>query len=154
MKNRKSQIDSSVGQGVMDTSPAEQKRVLLLFSPASYRASPFVEAAHRLGLEVVQGVDMPEALADFWHVPLGLDFGNLEQATRAIVEYAAQHPLHAILSVDDGASLLAARASAALGLPHNSPDAALAARDKYVMRRMLADAGVPVPRFQCFAASD
>ncbi|HLV99075.1 MAG TPA: ATP-grasp domain-containing protein [Ktedonobacterales bacterium] len=138
----------------MDTSPAEQKRVLLLFSPASYRTLPFVEAANRLGLEVVQGMDMPEALADFWHVPLGLDFGNLEQATRAIVDYAAQHPLHAILSVDDSASLLAARASAALGLPHNSPDAALAARDKYVMRRMLADGGVPVPRFQCFAASD
>jgi biotin carboxylase len=138
----------------MQTSPSGQKRVLLLFSPASYRTSPFMEAASRLGLEVVQGVDLPEPLAEYWHVPLGLDFGNLEQATRAIVDYAAKHPLHAILSVDDSASLLAARASAALGLPHNSPDAALAARDKYVMRRMLAAAGVPVPRFQCFAASD
>jgi biotin carboxylase len=138
----------------METTFSEQKRVLLLFSPASYRTSPFVEAAKSLGLEVVQGVDMPEALAEFWHVPLGLDFGNLEQATRAIVDYAAQHPLHAILSVDDSASLLAARASAALGLPHNSPDAALAARDKYVMRRMLAAGGVRVPRFQCFAATD
>src|SRR5579871_5833468 len=115
----------------METTFSEQKRVLLLFSPASYRTSPFVEAATSLGLDVVQGVDMPEALAEFWHVPLGLDFGNLEQATQAIVDYAAQHPLHAILSVDDSASLLAARASAALGLPHNSPDAALAARDKY-----------------------
>lgn len=138
----------------MDRTPSEQKRVLLLFSPASYRTSPFVEAAHRLDLEVVQGVDMPEALAEFWHVPLGLDFGNLEQATRAIVDYASQHPLDAILSVDDSASLLAARASAALGLPHNAPDAALAARDKYVMRRMLAQGGVQVPRFQCFAATD
>ena len=138
----------------METPFSEQKRVLLLFSPASYRTSPFVEAAQGLGLDVVQGVDMPEALAEFWHVPLGLDFGNLEQATRAIVDYAAQHPLHAILSVDDSASLLAARASAALGLPHNAPDAALAARDKYVMRRMLAAGGVQVPRFQCFAATD
>lgn len=138
----------------MDTQPSEQKRVLLLFSPASYRTSPFMEAARRLGLEVVQGVDMPEALAEVWKVPLGLDFGNVEQATRAIVDYAAKQPLHAILSVDDSASLLAARASAALGLAHNSPDAALAARDKYVMRRMLAEGGVNVPRFQCFAASD
>ncbi len=138
----------------MDTSLSERKRVLLLFSPASYRTGPFMEAANRLGLEVVQGVDMPEALAEFWHVPLGLDFGNLEQATQAIVDYAAKQSLHAIISVDDSASLLAARASAALGLPHNAPDAALAARDKYVMRQMLARAGVPVPRFQCFAATD
>src|SRR5262249_33871222 len=97
----------------MDRLPSEQKRVLLLFSPASYRTSPFIEAANRLGLEVVQGLDMPQALAEFWHVPLGLDFSDLEQATHAIVGYAAQHPLHAILSVDDSASLLAARASAA-----------------------------------------
>lgn len=138
----------------MDTTPSAQKRVLLLFSPASYRTGPFMEAAKKLGLEVVQGVDLPEALADYWQVPLGVDFADLEQATRAIVDYAAQHPLHAILSVDDSATLLAARASAALGLPHNSPDAALAARDKYVMRRMLAAAHVPVPRFQCFAATD
>ncbi len=138
----------------MDTSPVEQKRVLLLFSPASYRIQPFMEAANRLGLEVVQGVDLPEALADFWHMPLGLDFSNLEQATRAIVDYAAKRPLHAILAVDDSATLLAAHASAALGLPHNSPDAALAARDKYMMRQMLAAGGVPVPRFQCFAATD
>lgn len=137
----------------MDTS-SEQKRVLLLFSPASYRTSPFVEAANRLGLEVVQGMDMPEALAEFWHVPLGLDFGNVEQATQSIVDYAAKKPLRAIISVDDSASLLAARASAALGLAHNLPDAALAARDKYVMRRMLAEGGVNVPQFQCFAASD
>ncbi|HEU5369060.1 MAG TPA: ATP-grasp domain-containing protein, partial [Ktedonobacterales bacterium] len=138
----------------MDTSLSARKRVLLLFSPASYRTGPFLEAANLLGLEVVQGVDMPEALAELWHVPLGLDFGNLEQATQAIVDYAAKQPLHAILSVDDSASLLAARASATLGLPHNAPDAALAARDKYVMRQMLARAGVPVPRFQCFAAAD
>jgi biotin carboxylase len=137
----------------MDTS-SEQKRVLLLFSPSSYRTGPFMEAAKKLGLEVVQGVDVPEALAEYWQVPLGVDFGDQEQATRAIVAYASKQPLHAIIAVDDGATLLAARASAALGLPHNSPDAALAARDKYVMRQMLAAAGVPVPTFQCFAASE
>ncbi len=138
----------------MVASSAEPQRVLLLYSPSSYRAGPFLEAAKKLGLEVVQGVDMPEALADFWHAPLGLDFADLEQATRAIVDYAAKQPLRAIVAVDDGATLLAAHASAALGLPHNSPDAALAARDKHAMRRLLAEAGVPVPEFRRFAAAD
>jgi biotin carboxylase len=133
---------------------AEQKRVLLLFSPATYRAEAFLEAARQLGLEVVQGVDMPEALADLWRMPLGLDFTDVECSTRDIVEYSRQAPLHAILSVDDSASLLAAQASVVLGLPHNAPDAALAARDKYLMRRMLAAGGVPVPVFQRFAGSE
>jgi biotin carboxylase len=132
----------------------EQKRVLLLFSPATYRADAFLEAARQLGLEVVQGVDMPEALAGLWHMPLGLDFTDVECSTRDILEYSRHTSLHAILSVDDSASLLAAHASAALGLPHNAPDAALAARDKYVMRRMLVTGGVPVPRFQHVAGSD
>lgn len=132
----------------------EKKRILLLFSPATYRAEAFLEAARQLDLEVIQGVDMPEALADLWHMPLGLDFTDVQCATRDILDYSRQKPLHAILSVDDSASLLAAHASAALGLPHNAPDAALAARDKYVMRRMLAAAGVPIPTFRHFAGSD
>jgi biotin carboxylase len=132
---------------------AAKKRVLLLYSPSSYRSGPFLEAARKLDLDVIAGVDMPEALADFWHLPLGLDFNDLEQSTRTIVEYAATSPLAAIVAVDDGATLLAARASAALGLPHNSPDAALAARDKYVMRTMLKAGGVQAPEFRRFSAA-
>jgi biotin carboxylase len=44
--------------------------------------------------------------------------------------------------------LLAAQAAEALGLPHNDPDAALAARDKWVMREALHRGGVPVPEYQ------
>ncbi len=137
----------------MSTS-AQKKRVLLLFSPSSYRTGSFMEAAKKLNLDVVQGVDMPEPLAEFWQVPLGLDFSDLEGATRTIVDYAAKQPFDAIIAVDDAATLLAARASAALGLPHNSPDAALAARDKYVMRQMLAAGGAQVPEFRRFSATD
>jgi biotin carboxylase len=46
--------------------------------------------------------------------------------------------------------LLAARAAAALGLPHNDPGAALAARDKWVMREALRRGGVPVPEFRLY----
>ena len=143
-----------VQEQIFSNNTPGKKRVLLLFSPATYRAEAFLEAARQLDLEVIQGVDMPEALADLWHMPLGLDFTDVACSTRDILEYARQMPLHAILSVDDSASLLAAHASAALGLPHNAPDAALAARDKYVMRRMLAAGGVPIPKFQHFACSD
>jgi biotin carboxylase len=132
----------------------ERKRVLLLAAPATYRASAFLAAAAAAGVEVVQGVDMPRELADYWHVPVGIDFRDPEVAVRTIVEYARATPIHAVLSVDDSASLIAALANAALGLPHNSPEAALAARDKSVMRAALAAGGVPCPVFRRFDLTD
>ncbi len=130
-------------------------RLLLLMTPNTYRAQAFVEAARRLDVEVVRGVDLPPAIAAEWNVPLALDFANTQAATQAIIEYAAKRPFDAIVPVDDGATLLAARAAAALGLPHNPPEAAEAARDKGIMRALMSAAGVPCPVFRRFPlASD
>ena len=114
------------------------RRILLLMSPATYRAGAFLHAARHLDLEVVVGIDLPETLSDYWHVPLGLDFNDPATSLRTIVEYAQEHPLAAVLSVDDSASELAARACAELDLPHNSPHSAEAARDKLLMRTLMA----------------
>jgi biotin carboxylase len=130
------------------------RRILLLMSPATYRAGAFLSAADGLNLEVAVGIDLPETLAEYWHVRLGLDFHDLETSVRSIVEYAREHPLLAVLSVDDSASELAAQASAALGLPHNSPQAAEAARDKLLMRRLMSQGGVPCPFFQPFSLQE
>ncbi len=127
-----------------------RNHVLLLLSPLTYRAAAFLEAAERLGLEVTKGIDLPKALAEYWNQPFGLDFSRPDEATRAIVAQARETPFDAIVSVDDTASILAATASAALGLPHNSPEAALAARDKSVMRERLRMGGAPVPGFRRF----
>lgn len=131
----------------------ERKRILLLMSPATYRAGAFLQAAERLSLEVVVGIDLPETLADYWHVPLGVDFNDIAGSVRTIVDYAQTHPLASILSVDDSASELAAYASAALGLAHNSPQAAEAARDKLIMRRLMSAGGAPCPVFREFLLS-
>jgi Biotin carboxylase len=132
----------------------EPKRVLLLMSPATYRAGAFLQAAQRLHLEAVVGLDLPAALADYWQVPLGLEFQHLEQAIQTIREYAQQHPLTAILSVDDSATELAAYASKALGLASNSPQASEAARDKLLMRQLMAEGGAPCPIFRIFKLAD
>lgn len=133
---------------------SEQKRVLLLMSPATYRAGAFLQAAKKLNLAVVVGIDLPETLSEYWHVPLGLDFANPQASITTIVEYAREHPISAILSVDDSASELAALASAALGLPANSPQAAEAARDKLLMRRLMSAGGAPCPIFRAFYLRD
>jgi biotin carboxylase len=121
---------------------------VLLASPATYRAGAFLQAARGLDLDVVQAVDTPEALAARWNIPLRLDFTREDAAIAAIAACAAARPVDAVLSLDDSATLLAARASAALGLPHNDPAAALAARDKAVMREALLRGGAPVPDFR------
>jgi formate-dependent phosphoribosylglycinamide formyltransferase (GAR transformylase) len=136
------------------SSNAADRRIILLMPSLTYRATSFVAAAERLGLEVIRGLDMPKPLARFWKPTLPLDFRDLDQATRDLVVYARQYPVGAIIAVDDAATVLAALACAALGLPHNDPDAANAARDKHVMRSRLREAGVPSPRFALYHTDD
>lgn len=127
-----------------------RKRLLLLISPNTYRGEAFMQAARRLDAEVVRGLDVPGQLAELWNVPLALDFSKVEASTRAIADYAAAQPLDAIVSVDDSATVLAARAAAALNLPHNPLEAAEAAHDKGLMRQLFADFDVASPIFRRF----
>lgn len=125
-------------------------RLMLLTTARSYRGGAFLQAAERLGIEVVQVVDMAHELAEYWHYPLGVNFNDTEAALQAMLQFHARQPVQAILGIDDSGSLLAARASERLGLPYNSPQAALAARDKFLMRTLMAQGGVPCPTFRRF----
>src|SRR5207237_2001588 len=78
-----------------------------------------------------------------------------ERVTRQVVKAARSRPFQAIIPPDDATVTLAARLALALGLPHNSREAAEASRNKYVMRERLARAGLPTPWFRLFStASD
>jgi biotin carboxylase len=131
-----------------------KQRIILLTSSLSYRAEPFREAACRLGLEVVQGIDMPQPLAQYWQATLPVDFKEPGRAAQDIFQFAARDPVQAIIPVDDGATVIAALACDLLDLSHNSPQAAYAARNKARMRELLASAGVPSPRHRVFDAAD
>ncbi|MFM8594653.1 MAG: acetyl-CoA carboxylase biotin carboxylase subunit family protein, partial [Chloroflexota bacterium] len=122
-------------------------RVLVLYSPSSYRGAAFLDAASRLGYDAVPGIDLPTELADHWGVSLSLDFTDPAAAVERITALHADAPFDAVLAVDDRATLIAATAADSLGLAHNDPASALAARDKWVMRQRFAAADVPVPRF-------
>jgi biotin carboxylase len=132
------------------TTPTNQ-RIILLTPSLTYRAAPFLEAAARLDLEVVRGLDMPSPLAKYWHPTLPLDFRAPDRAVRDLVRFARANPVRAILSVDDAATVIAARACEALGLSHNPPSAAAAARDKYLMRQALDRGGVPGARWRYYS---
>jgi len=123
------------------------RSVLLLLTPRSYRSRAFIAAAEKLDIEVVKAMDMQSELADYWKYPLGLEYGSIKLSVDSILNFSLEHPIGAILAVDDSGTLLAAEASKALGLPHNSPEGALAARDKYEMRVLLSDVPVNAPEF-------
>jgi biotin carboxylase len=134
----------------MNYSQPPAPRLLLLYGPTSYRGGAFLAAAEKLGLEVVQGIDLPNPLAEHWGLPISLDFSDEPGALARIDALHRERPFAAVLAVDDRATLLAARAAARFGLPHNDPASALAARDKWVMRERFAAAGAPVPRYRRF----
>ena len=123
-------------------------RVLLLIPSASYRAHDFVEAAARLGLEVAVASDVGQPLNAYPDRSLTADFSDTTAGAAAIARYADSHPVDAIVPVDDGGTLLAARASALLRMPGNTPAAVEATRNKGVLRRLLAEAGLASPPFR------
>ncbi len=130
------------------------RRLILLASANSYRPGDFAQAAKRLGIEVILGMDVPAPLAKQHSCPLPLDYLDPEKSAHAIADFAQKTPVGAILSADDSATVLAAQASASLGLRHNSPEAAAAAQDKYHMRQLFAESNVPSPRFRLFSLRD
>lgn len=126
---------------------------MLLMSPATYRAEAFTNAAEKLELETISVIDLPKELSEHYHAHLTVDFDDPGGSVEHILKLVAERPVDAILSVDDSATELAALANARLGLPHNSPESATAARDKHIMREMLAAGNAPIPYFELHPAS-
>lgn len=123
-------------------------RVAFLAGPSTYRGDAFLAAANRMKLSVLRVVDTPDSLARGDHGDwLELDFTAQDAAVAALRRVHAREPLAALVAMDDSATMLAALAATALGLPHNDPGAALAARNKWVMRESLRRGSVPVPSY-------
>ncbi len=130
-------------------------RLLLLLPTRTYRAHDFMEAAGRLGVDVVVGSERKQALSD--QVPgrtLVVDFRYNEDATQTIVDFSKDFPLDGILAVDDDTAILGAMASEALNLPHNPISAVSATRNKHRLRMILAQAGLLTPPFSLFSIHD
>ncbi len=126
-------------------------RVLLLLPTTTYRATDFLAAAGKLGVDVTVASEEPSTLESL--NPAGLltfDFRDPEASARKAVEFAREHPVKAVVGVDEDTTVAATVVAEALGLPHNPVGSAYAARHKPTMRRLLAEADVPSPGFRVF----
>jgi biotin carboxylase len=122
-------------------------RVLLLIPTTSYRAEDFLDAARDFGVDVVVGSDQRPVLE---HIAPGRSLWvNMQDPDAGAAEaeaFAREYPFDAVVPVDDVGTLLAARAAARLGLPHNPFEAVQATRDKSELRRRLEAGGLLSPR--------
>ena len=131
------------------------KRVLLLIPTTSYKTHDFMTAAERLGVEVTVGSDRAQVLEAFSDGgSVTIDFTDRAKGLQEILAFAWRHPLSAILGAEDLTTLLAAEASAALGLPHNPPEAVRRTVDKGAQRQALKRAGLQVPEFHVVRADE
>ena len=122
----------------------------------TYRAKAFLRAAGRLGLDVTVATEREQPLARLARgTTVALDFADVGRARQQIREFAVEHPIDAVLGVDDDTTVLAAQVASALGLPHNPIEAVKAARYKDVMRLALSEAeGVLSPAFWLLALKE
>jgi biotin carboxylase len=122
--------------------------VVLVVPSSTYRAADFLEAASRLGVEVVVASEEPQPLAGVkGGRALLVDLDDPEGAARAIVGHDAAFAVDAVVAVDDRGTEVAGAASRLLGLRHNPAHALQAARDKLAMRHRLSRHEVPQPAF-------
>src|SRR4029450_2676575 len=99
--------------------------VLLLVPARTYRATDFLVAASRMGLELVVGSD--GALPLGGHPVVRVNPNDPERSVARLV--AESGPVDAVVAADTPMLVLAATVAARLGLPHNRVEAGRGARD-------------------------
>lgn len=124
------------------------KRILLLIPAVTYRATDFLIAANRLGLDLVVGSD--GALVLGGRPVVRIDSDDLDGTASYLISDVG--PVDAVVAVDAQMLVLAAKVAARLDLPHNPVEAVIAAGDKAEQRRLWASTGVPQPAFQVLSA--
>jgi biotin carboxylase len=122
--------------------------IVLVVYTTSYGVEAFVDAARRVGAEVVVASDRCPVLDGHWRWPadsLVIDFYDPAAAAEVIVAAARARPdapVRAVLPVGgEVPALVSALAARRLGLPSNDPAAVAAAGNKLRMRELCARAG-------------
>jgi len=107
----------------------------LILASKAVDAQPYTAVASKLGIAAVLGT------GDSSQPFLSLNFAQRESALD-IVQYASEHPLSAMVAVDEAAAPACARAAGMLGLRWHPPRAADACADKNLLREKLGAAGI------------
>src|ERR1051325_10682590 len=95
-------------------------RLLLLLPTTTYRTKAFLDAALRLGVDIVAASERPNVLEEQNRSGLlTLNFLDPIKSGQDAAEFALQYPIDAVIPVDDETAVVAAYVGAALGLNTN-----------------------------------
>ena len=124
-------------------------RVMLVLPTETYRATAFLRAAEALSLDVVVASNEAPTLARLMEGRvLTLDLRHPDESADLAAAFAGRWPVDAVIGVDEASVVTAAHVAERLGTLRRNPVASVeATRDKRLMRRMLAAAGVRQPAF-------
>jgi biotin carboxylase len=130
-------------------------RVLLLLPTTTYRTKAYIDAALKLGIDVVAASEISSSLQNQNSENLlTLSFYEPEKAAREAAEYAKQFPVDAVIPVDEDTAVVSGFVAEAIGLKQNSIGAVQIAKNKHLMRETLQQAGVRVPKFWQFTLDE
>jgi biotin carboxylase len=121
------------------------ERVLVIAPHSSYRTPAFLDAACRLGVDVLFASEGRNSVVSTYTDGLHIDLGDTNEALRTILDEARRRPFAGIIGTDDSTTELAALVAQQLGLPHNPQRAVRIARRKDLARAALSKNGIPVP---------
>ena len=130
-------------------------RILLLLPTTTYRTKAFVDAALKLNVDVTAASEHPSTLSQ--QNPstlLTLNLFDPDEAAAQAVAFDSEYPIDAVIPVDEDTAVAAAHISEALNLRQNPVRAAAAAKNKALMREVLREAGVQVPKHLKFSLDD
>ena len=121
---------------------------LLLITPAnSYRTIAYLDAARRLGIDVLVASEgkfsLVGAIASGVHIDL-----EDPAAFEVLLATGRERPFSGVVATDDNTVELGSRIARRLGLPHNPPEAARYSRRKDLARQVLAGSNARVPAFR------
>lgn len=123
-------------------------RLLLIAPHSSYRISPYLDAAQRLGVKVLVASTSEHSLVSAVAEGLRIDLDDPDAALARLLAEAERQAFAGVVGTDDSAVALTARVAKALGLPHNPPQAAQLTQRKDLARACLTENGVPAPWHQ------
>ena len=128
--------------------PDAQSGAILLFAPArSYRVASYIQAAQKLGYQLLIVSDSKHSLVSSIASGITIDFNDPESAFERVLSSVKGVEISAIIATDDLVVMLASRVAKALGLAHNRPESTRLTYRKDLARQRLKEQGCNVPEF-------
>src|SRR5207249_1533548 len=117
---RRAKPKPRAGPSAGDAMPNSMARLLLLLPTTTYRTQALVDAATRLGVDLVCASEGPSTLEE--RAPdnlITVDFADPDGAAYTLARFARRRPIDAVVASDDPTTVVGAAVAARLGLPSN-----------------------------------